>query len=435
MGTSVGEMMNSALKGFRGLLGKTTLTRPLLVASSASVCLAGSLTGGGIRCHGNHSHSDHDRVARLEAQLGKLTQQLQDLNGISQTTGQGEAVFGWDRELTAAFPVDAQPFEKHMHGGFNEDTATGIVYTGIPGYGLCTISPDLKTWKLLGDDERLKGNIHGIVVFKHENETMIAVAQNDDQRVLVVSLDGTVRQQLNMPQGGEFKCDAANHYYSNRQTKQVPWGTPATPEFACTDVTFLDGRVYVVTGYCAGDFVLTASHEGGEWKWGPVAWGGKGDGPGQFNTAHGVFAYDDHIFVANREAHEVLEFTKDGDLIRCLPDIPDGARICNVARADDYFIMNALEPIQHSPARTAQIYAHSGERLLSTIEPGELGIPVLKHLHGVWPHYVTDPQTGERRLYILVHGWSAGKFAVLRHEPEGAPSHVKRWNPVTDRQE
>ena len=67
--------------------------------------------------------------------------------------------------------------------------------------------------------------------------------------------------------------------------------------------------------------------------------------------------------------------------------------------------------------------------------PGELGIPVLKHLHHVWPHYVTDPQTGERRLYILVHGWSAGKFAVLRHEPEGAPSHVKRWNPVTDRQE
>ena len=31
-----------------------------------------------------------------------------------------------------------------MHGGFNEDPKTGIVYTGIPGYGLCAISPDLK---------------------------------------------------------------------------------------------------------------------------------------------------------------------------------------------------------------------------------------------------------------------------------------------------
>ena len=35
---------------------------------------------------------------------------------------------------------------------------------------------------------------------------------------------------------------------------------------------------------------------------GPTAWGGKGDAPGKFNTAHGVFAWDDHIYVANREA-------------------------------------------------------------------------------------------------------------------------------------
>ena len=51
-----------------------------------------------------------------------------------------------------------------MHGGFNEDAKTGIVYTGIPGWGLCSISPDLTTWTKLGDDKRLKGNIHGIVV-------------------------------------------------------------------------------------------------------------------------------------------------------------------------------------------------------------------------------------------------------------------------------
>ena len=63
--------------------------------------------------------------------------------------------------------------------------------------------------------------------------------------------------------------------------------------------------------------------------------------------------------------------------------------MCNVARADDYFVMNALEPIQHTPAKTAPIFAHSGERLLSIVEPGELGIPVLKHLHHTWPHYVT----------------------------------------------
>jgi len=33
----------------------------------------------------------------------------------------------WDEELTAAFPEAALPFEKDMHGGFNEDVDTGIV--------------------------------------------------------------------------------------------------------------------------------------------------------------------------------------------------------------------------------------------------------------------------------------------------------------------
>jgi hypothetical protein len=108
-----------------------------------------------------------------------------------------------------------------------------------------------------------------------------------------------------------------------------------------------------VAGYCDGDFVVTASEKGGKWEWGPTAWGGKGDEPGKFQTAHGIFAYDNHIFVANREAHQVIEFTPEGKLVRCLPDIPDTARICNVARADNYFVFNALEPIQHTPAKVS----------------------------------------------------------------------------------
>ena len=41
-------------------------------------------------------------------------------------------------------------------------------------------------------------------------------------------------------------------------------------------MTYLDGKLYVVTGYCDGDFVLTLTEEGGQWSWGSVAWGGKG---------------------------------------------------------------------------------------------------------------------------------------------------------------
>jgi hypothetical protein len=119
-------------------------------------------------------------------------------------------------------------------------------------------------------------------------------------------------------------------------------------------VTYLDGKLYVVTGYCPGDFVLTAEEANGQWRWGSSAWGGKGDAPSQFRTAHGksirfvevhhanrcggtalvpsssdcvgVFASGGRIYVANREAHEVLVFEKDGTFVRTLPGIPDGSR-------------------------------------------------------------------------------------------------------------
>ena len=384
-----------------------------------------------LKCHGFHAHNEDEelrrRLAKLENQVEKLASVLKTQHNVQQTTGQGEAIFSWDKRLTDSFPDDARKFEKDMHGGFNEDPETGIVYTGIPGYGLCAISPDLQKWTLIGSDPRLKGNIHGIVVFKHKGKPKIALAQNDDQRVLIVSMDGNVEQQLDAPKGGEFNFDEANAYYSEKIIKQIPWVEPKKSSFACTDVTYLDGKLYVVTGYCDGDFVLTAHEQDGKWTWGPTAWGGKGNTAGKFNCAHGIFAFDDHIFVANREAHQVLEFTKNGRLVRCLPDIPDSARICNVARTDDYFVMNALEPIRETPTKTAAIFAHSGERLLSTIEPGDLGIPILKHLHHVWPHYITD-ENGERTLYLLIQGWSRGKFAVLRHEPEGIPSEPSGWN-------
>ena len=120
--------------------------------------------------------------------------------------------------------------------------------------------------------------------------------------------------------------------------------------------------------------------------------------------------------------------------------------------------MNALAPLPHTAPRTAPIYCHTGSRLVSTIDAGSLGIPVLKHLHHVWPHYVVAAD-GSRQLYLLVHGWRdgasarcplhacraapprlpcssrvpprvacTGKFAVLKHEGRHGA-----WSPVVSR--
>jgi len=266
--------------------------------------------------------------------------------------------------------------------------------------------------------------VHGIVVFEHKGETNIAVAMNGDQRVMVVGLDGTVKQVLETPKGTEFAFAEANTYYA---------GSHPNPNkiFSCTDVTYLDNKLYVVTGYCAGDFVLTAEEVDGKWQWGKTAWGGKGDKPGQFKTAHGVFAYDNHIYVANREAHQVNKFTSTGDLVQTLPGIPAGSRICNVSRAenDDYWLFNALEPLGNQ--KSAPIYAYADDHVISTIIPGDLGIPILRHVHHVWPHY------HEGQLYLLVHGWNKGKFAVLKHEPTFANfrADMKRMDDRLDRLE
>ena len=173
-----------------------------------------------VKCHGFHANNEDDelrqRLAKLENQVEKLASVLLTQHNVQQTTGQGEAIFSWDKRLTDRFFEDARKFEKICTEGFNEDPETGIVYTGIPGYGLCAISPDLRKWNLIGTDPRLKGNIHGIVVFKHKGVSKIALAQNDDQRVLIVSMDGNVEQQLDAPKGGEFNFDEANAYYSEK---------------------------------------------------------------------------------------------------------------------------------------------------------------------------------------------------------------------------
>ena len=308
--------------------------------------------------------------------MASLAQQLAAQHDVQQTTGQGDAVFSWDRERTACFPDDAKPFEKEMHGAFTE-TSRPAWCARHPGR-LCAISPDLTKWARLGVDERLKGNIHGLVCFKHGGETLLALAQNDDSRVLICGLDGRVRQQLSQPKGGEFDFGEANAYYSDTPIVNMPPypAPPHAPRFACTDVTYLNGRLYVVTGYCEGDFCLTATEKDGKWAWGPTAWAARepSAAASRPRTASSPTKATSLSPTARRTRCSSSR-RRARSCARC-PTCRTMRASRNVAYAGDhkYFVMNALEPIRHTPAKTAPIYAHSGERLLSTIEPGELGI-------------------------------------------------------------
>ena len=348
----------------------------------------------------DHTHHAHEFASIAHPHEHGPEESSQNARKAKMVTGQGDFVFSWDEELTAAFPKDAQEFEPNMHGGFNEDPETGIVYTGIPGYGLCSISADLTKWTTLGTDERLKDNIHGIVFFVHKGVKHLAVAQNG-KRVLVLTLDGTIVSEILKPTGTEFDFALANEFYASKDSN-----------FGVTDVTYLKGTIYVAHGYSKGDFVMTIKEKGGVWSWGKLAWGGKGDNPGQFKTAHGVYAHDNHILVANRAAGQVVKFTKKGKFVEIFNDIPESSLVCNVSYKSEHFFLNALNAI--GDQKSAPIYAHTGDKLVSTIIPGDLDIPILTNIHQVWPHFVE--KNGSKQLYLLVHGWNKGKFAVLKME-------------------
>ena len=374
------------------MIKKTTRT---IFALWMALGLSHSLIAQSDHDHHSHGHKDghhHDHGSKDAIHSAKKAKLV---------TGQGDFVFSWDQELTAAFPKDAIAHEPKMHGGFNEDPETGIIYTGIPGYGLCSISPDLTKWTTIGTDERLKDNIHGIVFFVHKGQKLLAIAQ-EGKRVLVLTLDGKIVSEIVKPTGNEFKFKEANEYFASKDSN-----------FGVTDVTYLNGTLYVVHGYSDGDFALTIKEKKGTWSWGKLAWGGKGDKPGQFQTAHGVYAHEGYILVANRAAGQVVKFTKKGTFVEIFDAIPEGSLVCNVSYKSEHYFMNALHAIGEQ--KSAPIYIHTSKQLTSTIVPGDLNIPNLTNIHQAWPHIVTDSD-GSKQLYILVHGWNKGKFAVLKLE-------------------
>ena len=139
---------------------------------------------------------------------GEALRQKGDKKAGQLVTGQGSMMFTFDEELTAALPEEAKPHEGKMHGGFNEDPETGIVYTAIPGYGFASISADLTTWTKLGDDERLLDNVHGLVFFTHNGKKLLALSQNRAARVLAYCNE---RQIAGCPESASNEQAAQGH--------------------------------------------------------------------------------------------------------------------------------------------------------------------------------------------------------------------------------
>jgi hypothetical protein len=219
--------------------------------------------------------------------------------------------------------------------------------------------------------------------------------------VYTTGIDGKLLGTLGTPSKGvDVGHPIANTYFEN------------DGPFIPTDTEQLDGMLYVPTGYSKLDFVLTAkilSTKPFKAEWYDMAFGGKGEGVGQFGTGHGVTIPPGtkRIDIADRPNAEIDRFTRHGQYIETV-HLPEGSFPCDIDYLDEYGIIGAL----HGPDRTkgAPIYILEDDKVISTIMIKEdLGLENFQHIHNAVMHKVN----GKR--YLIAQAWNPGDFAILEN--------------------
>ena len=324
----------------------------------------------------------------------------------AKVSGQGDYKFRvlHGRDL---LPTEALKVLKSAHGGFAIDRrqGKGEIYFALPRAGIIQISSDFSSAKMIDTAPEVKNtNMHNTTIwYGNDGTPYLTFPANGNAKIFTTGIDGKLLNTLAAPSKdfkfSDSKVDA--HFARNGK-------------FAPTDTDILNNRLYVTTGYSGLDYVLTADVKDGEGKdqapvikWNSLAFGGKGNAPGQFGTGHGVTIEPDgkHIVVADRPNSEIESFTSDGQY-RSVLNLPKGSFPCDVDFEAGYTLVGCL----HGPDRSkgATIYLLKGKELVSTIIPREeLGLEKFTHIHNA----VVRQLNG--KLYIIAQAWNPGDFAIL----------------------
>jgi len=349
--------------------------------------------------HAHHHHAPRFGKRALQASLvpGAMAD---NAPGVS---GQGKMKF---KVLYTSdhLPPEAQKVLKDAHGGFAVDRRPGReeTYFALPGAGILQISSDFKTINLLDTpDEMRKVNLHDTNIWYDKDGTPYLVfPANNEGQIFTTSLDGKLVHKLDAPTAAdEFEQPAVHDYLLGGGN------------FSPTAVEYLEGLYYVTTGYCNLDYVLTArvtADKNVQAVWNDLAWGGKGDGIGQFRTGHGITKLPgrEQLDVADRPASRFERFTRYGHYLSSLA-MPSGSLPCDINYLDSQFsVVPALEGPDKK--KGAPIYVLENEKLVSTIMIKEdLGLPNFTHIHNAAIRKIGN------KFYIMALAWNPGDFAIL----------------------
>jgi hypothetical protein len=305
---------------------------------------------------------------------------------------------------SARLPARAREVLVSAHGGFAVDRrpGRGEVYFALKGAGLLRISADLQAVELLDTDPAVRDvNLHNTTLWEAADGTpLLSLPANDAARIFTTTLSGRLVHTLEAPTGrSDLGQPVVNDYFRG--------GGKFTP----TDVDHLEGRLYVTTGYSDLDWVLTARVHGDSSlaiDWQNLAFGGRGTGPGQLGTGHGVTVVKNgtaRIEVADRPNAEIDRYSPAGEYLSTLK-LPEGSFPCDIDYVDGYAVVGAL----HGPDREkgAPVYVLQGDRVVSEVWPKEeLGLQNFQHVHNAVLHRIGE------RFYIILQAWNPGDFAIL----------------------
>lgn len=300
-------------------------------------------------------------------------------------------------------PSEAQSVLEKAHGGFAVDrrSGKGETYFALPGAGIIQISADLKKTKMVPTAPAMKDtNMHNATIWYGDGgKPFLTFPGNSAAKVFTTDLKGKLLHTLDTPAPGvPLGNPAADDYFAGRGN------------FVPTDTEYRDGLLYVATGYSALDYVLTAKVAGTspfKAAWHDLAFGGKGDAPGQFGTGHGITVPPGtgRIDVADRPNAEIDRFTRYGHYVGTLA-LPNGSFPCDIDYLDDYALVGALHGANRGAG--APIFLYENDELVSTVMcKADLGLENFQHIHNA----VLRKLNG--KLYMIVQAWNPGDFAIL----------------------
>ena len=280
----------------------------------------------------------------------------------AKTSGQDPFVFAHREELSN-LPPAALEQEVNLHGTFAVDTRDGYgqIYYGMPGCGIMRVDPDLQKQGIISlPDEFTPLNFHSTKIEEIDGNRRLFLAANDEEMIVVLTLDGEVDFTLPRPVFDEYQSQQA--------------------EYKPTDTALVGNQLYVADGY-ASNYIVSADVKTRRWT---GIFGGKtedSEEDGKFATAHGINVNPthNHLDIADRPSSRIQVHGGDGRFLAS-HKLPSGSWPCGISYLEYqqrwYAVIGCLydDPEERRPAPIFILDAESYE-ILSTIRPKEdLGI-------------------------------------------------------------